>query len=387
MAIRVPGCTASTAHRSPLPRAVPAPRRISRSRPSSARRALFGWIELSELAFVYFASTLATLAFGLAIERTAESLALLAGLSFLGLPLAYPLVLPREETIGRSDAPHPWIRWILGLEIAVGVWSWHGGWLATPSAAMVAFFSTALTGFAYLRVRDREHAATSRRARNARGRLAALQGDDRSFRAILEGGPRVDSSPLPGDLILGESHGEADVLALLAPHCPRCAQCFLDLRRLAHAVPDRFRIRIRLLVEATPVNVAEDLVAFVVRQPENAEDFLADWYSHLLRRFDAGDIGGSAQTTLKMYRSWLLDSSGQLLIKNCRTRSCLIRQARWERENSVTGSPALIVNGLAWSAFHDLWRHLLSFAPMLSQFEEPLSTPVDSGHGSRGFGL
>lgn len=343
-------------------------RKFSCEKVLASRGARFlGIVSLADIGLAYFVATLVVIWVGFAVRRVDELLPLIALMSILSLPLtAYSIAY-------QARVVRAWCPLCLGVQVslwfeaAIAVWILRRDGIAAAQLGVGVLVAAIFVAVSLVLWLKRQGDAARARSRDVGARLAVLQRNAEAFRGLLQSGPKGDTSPLPGDLLMGGAEASIAILALLDPQCHRCARCFADLRRLVHSLPEVFQVRVRLVAEYTPLSTVKTLITLVEKGGDEAEEFLENWYQYVLRLLAEGKISGSGDVTEAIYSRWLIESGRVAPELSSWSESALGAQVRWELSWEITGWPALFVNGHAWPPYYDRWKHLLYYAEEIGE--------------------
>jgi uncharacterized membrane protein len=192
--------------------------------------------------------------------------------------------------------------------------------------------------------------------------LSSWKRDIRLFTNFLQQGRRVDVSPWPEDIVLGNRHAALQLLIVSNPYCAPCAQSHQDLDKLLQAHPGEIGVTVRLAVVSQDISdrrtKAIDHILQVCLSPKGKnrqQELLHDW-------FDMMDL----DKWLAVHKTLLPHDPGA-------ARYLLKAHADWYVQNNIQHTPTLFLNGSELPGFYTT----ADLKPLIPQLKELFPSPTN----------
>lgn len=289
---------------------------------------LFGWLSMAEVGLFYFIGSTLTLTFAL----TSSSGDLLTVLLFLALlnittlpyslfSIAYQAIVVKKYCpLCVSAMVLFWMEFIIFISMLN---------FSLPTISMTAV-SMILWGFLLpilVWLGFRPSLMNSRKLPALQKTLNIFKGNPQIFNALLSNEKAVDTTPLAGDLVLGDPKSPINIIMISSPYCRYCTPAFNALEKLINEFPEGVRVMVRVL-DGGKRDISRRLVSFS-DNTELAAQALHAWYVQKNKDPD----------------NWMQQFVDVETVDEATVEKRLDEINAWCKANEITGTPMFFVNG------------------------------------------
>jgi len=332
---------------------------------------LMGILTLSEAGLIYFTALfLFALLSRLTTAANNYSSALLMIPASLAIPLTFVSVWYQWKVVKSwcrmclTVAALCWLQFIL-LMAAKDQWSsvyhtWDAPFPAILPSLLLLLTSFSLSFICWYYLRSLyDKAALSE---DGHRQLSSWKRDVRLFTNLLQQSRRVDVSPWPEDIVLGNRHAPLQLMIVSNPYCAPCAQSHRELDKLLQAYPGEIGVTVRLAVVSPDISdrrtKAIDHILKACLSPKGKsrqQQLLHDWFD----KMDLDEWLAAPETPIQQVAGdphYLLKAHGD-----------------WYVQNNIQHTPTLFLNGSELPGLYTT----ADLKPLISQLKELSPSPTN----------
>ena len=246
---------------------------------SSPAAKLFGWLNMSELGFLYFTGTFIALLLSLCLANQVVNVYLL-WLTMAALPYTFFSVYYQKQVIRKWCKLCLYIQLAFWLEFIAGVRFWVTPEFSINSVAILLLGLllplTFWTAF-------KDNIGIKRQMDLLLDTLDRVKRNRSVIEAQLDSENIVELEPLYGDIRIGNSTAVHQAIFVTNLFCPHCKAAHREIKNLMKSAGERFQFHTRLLTPNCPLAVDQNdrlkkMKPYFEQLDKAQQKWFANWY-------------------------------------------------------------------------------------------------------------